>query len=941
MAMSRRFVVIDFETTGNSAAKGDRIIQIGAVVVEAGKITDRFSTFVQPGVPIPPFIEQLTGIKDEMVSDAPLFEEVAPKLLQMLEGAYFVAHNVMFDYSFLQGELDRCGYSPLSMPLIDTVELSRMLLLGADGYQLGMLAEYLGLEHENPHQADSDADVTAKLLMHLLDKLEGLPLLTLERLTPFLKKLQSSIEDIVSDMIAEKSAFLADEDTFDFYRKLALRKTKLASKKEQDGYISSHEEIESLDLQNDLKNHMAHYEVRESQQKMVQLVEEALNTNQHLVVEAGTGVGKSLGYLIPGVRFAKEQDRPLVVSTHTVQLQQQLLERDVPLLKKIMPFDFTATVLKGRNHYLCLRKFEHTLQDHHDDNYDMNFTKAQMIIWLTETELGDVEELSMASGGKLFWNTVKSDANSCLNHRCPWFSRCYYHKQRRAAHESDIVITNHALLFTDLKSDSQLLPGYKEAVLDEAHHIEDVVSDHYGKETDYFAFLKLLDRLSTTESDGMINTLAEMVDLLEVKDHEKHLSGWDRTFADVKNELDEMFKRIKSICLTKAKKSRSAELTKLTTRYTKDDVQSAAWEPVLEMGERARHFINDLTKPVKRLLKSVQNHEEHLTFKQKGFLVDLEGLLDDLQDESSELQHLLSCPLSQEVYWLEAESKGPRHAVKLHAKPVEIDQLLADDFFAKKNSVIMTSATMSVKNKFSYMMERLGLLDFGPINAQLPSPFEYEKQAKLMIPTDIPLINEVDQKTFVNRISSSLYDIAKVTKGRMLVLFTSYEMLRETHSAFKNLMKQEEFVLIAQGVDSGSRARLTKNFQRFDNSILFGTNSFWEGIDIPGDDLSCLVIIRLPFTPPDQPVMEAKSEKLKAAGGNPFYDLSLPQAIIRFKQGFGRLVRSSRDKGAVFVFDRRMIETRYGKSFVQSLPKLPVSIKPVEELVEELEEWMD
>jgi ATP-dependent DNA helicase DinG len=938
--MTRRFVVIDFETTGNSAAKGDRIIQIGAVAVEAGQITDRFSTFIQPGVPIPPFIEQLTGINDEMVKDAPLFEEVAPKLLQMLEGAYFVAHNVMFDYSFLQGELDRCGYSPLSMPLIDTVEMSRLLLLGADGYQLGMLAEYLGLEHENPHQADSDAEVTARLLMHLLDKLERLPLLTLERLTPFLKKLQSSLESIVSDMISEKSVFLADEQTYDFYRKLALKKS---LNPDPDQVIEEYkqEQIETADLEQKLKTHMKHYEIRESQQKMAALVDEALHTNQHLVIEAGTGVGKSLGYLIPGVRFAKEMDRPLVVSTHTVQLQQQLLERDVPLLKKIMPFDFTATLLKGRNHYLCLRKFEHTLQDHHEDNYDMNFTKAQLIIWLTETEQGDVEELSMASGGKLFWNTVKSDANSCLNHRCPWFSRCYYHKQRRRAHESDLVITNHALLFTDLKSDSQLLPSYREAVLDEAHHVEEVVSDHFGKETDYFSFLKLLDRLASTEGEGMMNTLRELSDLLEVPKYEAHLSKWDSLFMDVKNELDDLFKLIKTICITKAKSSRSAELTKLTLRYTLEDIESTRWEPVLEMEERARQLISDLVKPVKRLLKSFDQFEEHLTVKQKGFLVDLEGLLNDLQDEAADLHHLLSCPLSQEVYWMEAESKGPRHAVTLFAKPVEIDHILADEFFGKKNSVVLTSATMSVKKSFRYMSERLGLLDFGPLNAQLPSPFQYEQQAKLMVPTDIPLINEVDQKTFVNKISSSLYEIAKVTKGRMLVLFTSYEMLKETHTAFKELMTQEEFVLIAQGVDSGSRARLTKNFQRFDNSILFGTNSFWEGIDIPGDDLSCLVIIRLPFTPPDQPVMAAKSEKLKAEGGNPFYDLSLPQAIIRFKQGFGRLVRSSRDKGAVFVFDRRMIETRYGKSFIQSLPKLPVSIKPVNELVDELRDWMD
>ncbi|MFC0188570.1 ATP-dependent DNA helicase DinG [Fictibacillus aquaticus] len=934
--MKHKYVVVDLETTGNSPARGDRIIQVGAVCIENGEIVSRFSSFVQPGIAIPPFIEQLTGITDDMVEDAPFFEEIAPSLLQMLDGAYFVAHNVSFDYSFLQGELENAGYMPLSMPLLDTVELSRILLHDADGYQLNQLADHLGISHTNPHQADSDAEVTAELLQHLLSKLGQLPLVALQRLQPVLRKLQSSTEQIVSELIAEKSNIISDDSGYDFYRQLVLKKVHRDLNNDEERDTG---ELSALSLREKLKQHMSQFEVRESQKKMMETVEEALENHQHAMIEAGTGVGKSLGYLIPGVLHSIRTGRPFVVSTHTVQLQQQILDRDVPILQKIMPFPFHAAVLKGRSHYLCLRKFEHSLQDDLDDNYDTNLTKAQILVWLTETEHGDVEELNLSSGGRLFWQQVRSDANSCLGHRCPWFSRCFYHRKRRQAQSADLVITNHAMLFTDLKADSQLLPAYKEAVVDEAHHLEEVVSDHFGTQTDYFAFHRLLERLGTTDSSQAAARLSQLADLLEIPRSSDVFSDWNEKMADLKQELDDMFRLLKLYVLNGAKAS-APDTGKVFIRYSREETESRNFAPVLEMFDRCSSMIRDLLKRLQKISKAVADKDDHLNFQQKGFMADLAGLRSDLEEEMSSLSHLLYSPLHDEVYWMEADIRGARHAVWLYAKPVEIDDILADEFFAKKKSVILTSATISVRNSFRYMIDRLGLADFGPVTSQLPSPFRYDRQVRLMIPSDLPLISECDAKTFTSMISRSLFEIAKVTKGRMLVLFTSYEMLKETHTAFKQLMDEDEFMLIAQGIDSGSRARLTKNFKKFDHAILFGTSSFWEGIDIPGDSLTCLCIVRLPFSPPDNPVTNARSEKIRAAGGNPFYDLSLPQAIIRFKQGFGRLVRSQSDYGAVFVFDRRITETRYGRSFLSSLPKLPVDVRPLGELTEELDRWL-
>ncbi|MDN4522843.1 ATP-dependent DNA helicase DinG [Fictibacillus fluitans] len=934
--MNNRYVVIDVETTGNSPARGDRVIQIGAVVVENNIIVDRFSSFVNPEKPIPPFIEQLTGINDEMVADAPLFEEVAPAILQMLEGSYFVAHNVLFDLNFLQEEFENSGYRRFSGPMIDTVELSRVLLLQADSYQLGQLADYLGIVHENPHQADSDAEVTAHLLVQLLDKLEALPLLTLQRLEPFLKKMQSSLEEIVKDIILSKSSRIEDEEGMDYFRQLAIRSFSPVEKED----IGAAAGIDPQSLLRTLAEEMEHYETRESQQQMIGMVFEAMENHQHAMIEAGTGVGKSLGYLIPSLVYGKQNDRPIIISTHTIQLQQQLMERDIPILKNILPFSFHATVLKGRNNYLCLRKFEQSLDDSYDDNYDTNLTKAQLLVWLTETTQGDVEELNLASGGKLFWQQVKSDSGSCLNQRCPWFSRCFYHRKRREAMTSDLVITNHALLFTDVKSDSQLLPSYKEVIIDEAHHVEEVVSDHFGVQTDYFVFARILERMGTKEDSGLIQKLYGLTETVEVPGLTEALDDIAASLPELKLELDDLFRTLRDYVLD-AKKSNLNDFGRVSYRFGERDGKRAAWKAITEMSHRVHFEINDLEKLLKKAAHLCEEKEDHFTFKQKGVVADFNGVRNQLQEEKEKLRHLLREVNDDEVFWLEVEAKGAKNAVYLYSKPIIIGDMLADEFFAKKNSAVLTSATLSVRNSFQYMISRLGLDDFGPVAANLPSPFSYDQQVKFMVPEDIPLINEVDQETFVAVIARQLYHIAKVTRGRMLVLFTSGDMLRETYNVFKGISDADEFVLFGQGIDSGSRARLTKNFKKFEQSILFGTSSFWEGIDIPGEDLSCLVIIRLPFTPPDNPVTAARAEKLRNDGGNPFMELSLPQAIIRFKQGFGRLVRTQRDKGVVFVFDRRITETRYGKSFITSLPPVPVQKGLMADLLTDLEGWLD
>ncbi|MEH7459235.1 helicase C-terminal domain-containing protein, partial [Bacillus sp. JJ1127] len=290
------------------------------------------------------------------------------------------------------------------------------------------------------------------------------------------------------------------------------------------------------------------------------------------------------------------------------------------------------------------------------------------------------------------------------------------------------------------------------------------------------------------------------------------------------------------------------------------------------------------------------------------------------------------------VTWMETETKGTIHSTVLYAQPIHIGERFADEFLTRKRSVIFTSATLTVNHTFDYIKEELGLHDFAPDTLTVSSPFHYEEQVKLMVPTDVPLIKEVREEEYISEISKQIMKIAKATRGKMLVLFTSYEMLKETYVNLKNEDELEEYVILTQSVNNRSRSRLVRKFQEFDKAILLGTSSFWEGIDIPGDALSHLVIVRLPFTPPHQPMMEAKSEWMRNKGEDVFTKLALPQAILRFKQGFGRLIRTTTDTGTVFVLDRRLTTSFYGKKFLQSIPNVPLYEETLDQLLKRLEE---
>jgi ATP-dependent DNA helicase DinG len=942
------FVVVDFETTGNRPKDGDKIIQIGAVLVRDGQIVERFSTLVNPEVDIPPFIEKLTGITNDMVADAPPIEDVLPPLLKMLNGATFVAHNVFFDLSFLQHALQEAGYNSFTGPLIDTVELARLLLPSQEGYRLSDLSVGLDIMHDRPHQADSDAEATARLLLHLLDKLQRLPLVTIQQLQRVSRPFHSDILTLLSDIERQKirEGTYEPENDLEVIHQICLKKRWTVEQETglSRGSMSFEAFVDQLfGEQGLLKTHMPGFELRPAQVTMMKQVYDSFVSSRHLMIEAGTGTGKSLAYLIPAVFWAKQEEETVVVSTHTIQLQEQMYTRDLPILQAIFADDGPRiSILKGRNNYLCLRKFSHSLQEEHE-NYDIQLSKSQILVWLTETETGDVEEISLPSGGQVYWKQVQSDANSCLNRQCPWFSRCYYHQARRKAQQAEVIVTNHSLVFTDMNSEHRIIPSYKYAVIDEAHHFDDVASRHLGDMISSYQLEGMLHRLHPDRGPGLLEEVEEAVRVWSAASYEESKHIIETSYQQIqegKEAIREMYHLLYQWSHQRAREGE--EVGHMVLRYKQEDLASRWGRAVVSAVRNSVDLLLAIGKKLEMIYAGI--HGEDAPLSMKGLLTDLNGVIKDCLGYAELLHQMLLTEDEEHVYWIELDTRSTRKTMYLHRVPIDVSGALRERFFDKKESVILTSATLSVNSSFAYAMERFGLANLLAENAVdtvvLSSPFNYKKQTLVCVPSEIPNIKGTSESYFIESLIHSLAQVAVVTKGRMLVLFTSYAMLRSVYEPLKERLKEANITVLGHGVDGGSRSKLTKQFRSIEACVLLGTSSFWEGVDIPGDDLSCLAIVRLPFVPPNHPLVEARNQQLEEQKKNAFMQLSVPQAVIRFKQGFGRLVRTSTDRGIVLIYDRRVIDARYGRLFLQSLPETDVLVKPTEQLLPDISAWL-
>lgn len=928
------FAIVDLETTGNAASKGDRIIEIGIVLTkESGEVIDEFSSLVYPERDIPPFISSLTGIEEADVLEAPLFSEIVEEVYSIVKNSCIVAHNIEFDLGFLNYELERAGYPSIHNQVIDTVELSRIMLPMSPSFKLGQLSEYLGMGHDRPHRALSDAQATSDLLLFLLKRLGKLPERTLEYLLKIEPKLKSELRSLIQSAIESKRYSTSTETNYELWQGLPVQKVASVKVKSKKALPPFSEWISRVyESSEGLQRLMDQYELRHGQKVMSEDIYRSLTENRHALIEAGTGTGKSIAYLLSALYVAMSHNERILVTTHTTSLQKQLLEEEIPRIETLFDRPVQAVLYKGRSHYISLVHFKYELEQSDTDNYDIALTKAMILVWLTETSTGDMDEIQLPSHGKQFWHKVSSEQSTKSVH-LDMGEASFYDLARKKAENSDLLITNHALFSLDLISEEARLPNYDRVIVDEAHHLEAVASRYFGVQFNYRELQRQLSQLTELYQRKAYKHLS----LPEEFFHEA--SACQRLVDEAKEELNQWSRYM--FQYTKRKQRRN--------HRTKSDVgriQHMLFEKD-PLYQTAREMCHRFLSAVRQLVYRMERMHNHLALKIK--LIDnpsLQILLSRIESQIAfcrQVLNRLSDFFSSKIEtakWLEVEGEGASNAVYLFSEPLDVSLLLKTQLFEKKDSVILTSATLTTNQSFEYVKKTLGLAkEEGLIENIIESPYRFDEQVRLMVPNDFPNIKN-DSESYIEALSEAIYSMALVTKGRMMVLFTSYEMLRSTYYLLKEFIDPEEFMIFAQGITSGSRDRLKKNFQSFDQAILLGTSSFWEGVDIPGDDLSCLVMVRLPFQPPDQPLQSMQNQQLKEKGQNPFMERSLPHAILRFKQGFGRLIRSSTDRGIVFICDQRIMEARYGKYFISSIPKVPVSYQSTRQLMNEIEEWI-
>ena len=702
-----------------------------------------------------------------------------------------------------------------------------------------------------------------------------------------------------------------------------------------------------------LAKKLENYEPRPPQQKMLEHVVEAFNENKIAVIEAGTGTGKTLAYLLPAIEWSVRNRERTVIATGTINLQEQLINKDIPLLQETHDLKFRAVLVKGRTNYACRRKLLEvsTQLEMFSDSSQQN--ELQMIVeWARKTTDGSKSDLGFIPN-EAVWEKIQSESDTTLRAKCPFYNECFFYNARRRAATADILVANHHILFADLavrsesggNSEVAVLPKYKRIILDEAHDIEDVASSYFGSATSYHAFLRALHKLYRIK-DGKTTGLLPFT-----------MSKLQKQMHKITDSLFEKFRdRIEDLCETSVQnveyhlgetmerlfvwgaKQRKDEYAEIKIRLKPSVTRDSFFQDILQ--KQAKPFLNALqscTDELAKLNQLFDNVEHFIGDEAASLAVDINAQTNRLIEMGEKFKQVLFNNDENIVRWLELKEFRFGNIVRLYSAPLNISELMQKAVFKAFPTVVMTSATLAVGKSFQFLEERLGLRgveDQRRITIKLESPFDYERQVLVAIPTDIPAPTEGSYMRVLKELLSRTLDISQ---GRAFVLFTAYGLLNQIYNQLAPELSEKGMLVLKQGAEN--RHRLLERFKAQVGSVLFGTDSFWQGVDVHGEALECVIIPRLPFRVPTEPIIEARVEAIDKSGGNSFMEFSVPQAVIKFKQGFGRLIRRKSDFGVIAIFDNRIATKFYGKLFMESLPECRVAAGNTEEVFEEMRKF--
>ena len=917
--MSQTYAAIDLEMTGLKPGF-DEIIEVGIVRCTPERVLDRWNSLVRP-LEMPPLrVQRMTGISPSMLADAPAWDEVEGRLREMIDGATLIGHNVPFDERFLEA----AGID-LSRPSIDTLPLAQIVDPAAPSHRLGALCSRYGIEIDAAHRALADAEAARRLYLELASRFE---------------RLAADARDALSELSSSASVFWTPGRVLQDW---SLSRAN-GSAPTQSGRTSARSPgLAPVDLPRGSLEELvrvafdsaadADFEQRDEQLAMAQDVANTLQHGGTLIVEAGTGTGKSLAYLVPAALWALKTGSTVVVSTHTINLQQQLEGKDVEFARRLIAGVSTeaaqalkATVVKGRDNYLCQQSLDRELGRVAD--WEDPLLLARAAVWRTLTQRGDRSELRLPTPMLARWERLSARNTGCLSDRTCRYAingSCFLLQTQRQAAASHIVIANHALLVRALTSGAITMPEAPVVIVDESHALEDVATDQLTLQMSESWINEPLQR-GTEGPDSLMRRSTQAGLTAESQRLKQHV-------GQSKEALERFYDQLASFASEHAEGRAGNEDRVILSPGSRN---SRAWSELEILWEETKATLSAYGSSIEAIgdagaeqARESQGDEER---ELDSVTLEARNLLDDFSTRTEQLSRAVLEPSSEEVAWVTREHRKSGEA-SVQAAPLNVSSHL-QPLWTDLHAAVLTGATLATTaqegSAFGYLRERLGIEDAA--ESQYGSPFDYERNCRIYLPTDVL---DADDHEHNESVARAIRMLAEAAGGRTMVLFRSYSAMNQVHRRIKDDLEQAGLVLLRQGRD-GTAANIVEALRNDPKLVAFGVAALWTGVDIPGDALSLLIMTRLPFVPPNDPVLKARGEQYD----NEFMEFSLPAAILQFRQGIGRLIRTQSDRGAAVILDGRISSRRYGRHFLDALPPAPVIREPINRVAEDIAQFL-
>ncbi len=936
--MSIPFVALTLNTTGPDP-KRDRISAISALAISADGARSRLDAAIKLG-------DAYAG--QPAAAPQRRWQDAARELQALLQSRVLVVHDAEAALAVMAAD----GVRP-DQRAVDVAELATLLVPGLNAIDLASLSGALAVAVDDEHRPRQTVEVLASIFEALLERIAEYDDLTLERLEMHAHDGGWSFAGLFNEYHAARTRANRQVERLVSPELSFLRERVREDELEPTGsleLLDQHVVQSVIGPSGALSGVIPGFERRLQQEQMALAVAETINSSGQILVEAGTGTGKSLAYLVPSALSASERGQPVVLSTNTLALQDQLLRKDVPdLISALEQSDTGAHVdvvaVKGRSNYLCLRKwFPWERQASLDQ--DEARLKAKVLAWLPRTETGDRSELRLTGGEESFWRQICEEEGSCEPGSCVFHQRgqCFLFRARRAAESAHLVVVNHALLLTDAASSNRILPDYDTLVIDEAHHLEDQATTQFTVTLTERDLIDYADAVAANDGITLTGVTAGAVAFLlgavtdddgqrRARQAREKLDAALKTGDQIRTTGRELFAALENVHQESDEFSNSAERARRVTPATRG---TPAWQAVDTAWDRLLGALKDAESELRWFATAVDGVDELAVAdlaeggeRQELLLLDLANTVRIGSELATKFANAFDAPETARVYWLERQ--GMLERILFRSAPLDVSTLLQERLFSKTRATVLTSATLAVDGSCAFLAARLGIPDASSLI--VPSPFDYRASVLLYLADDMPDPTHPYHRDALER---TLIESIAATQGRTLVLFTSHALLADMARSISKPLLERGVTVLAQRRD-GSPQQLTERLRRESNVAVLGTASFWEGVDVAGEALSMLVITRLPFSVPTDPVFAARGELFDDA----FREYAVPQAVLRFKQGFGRLIRSSHDRGICAVLDRRILTKRYGATFLHSLPECSVEVGSMNDLPGAAEAWLD